>query len=103
MSYDLDKIIRYGQKIGAEVAIIETDGKVRNYYKSADKESKYCCYTYTKHDNVRPLRWESTGEYSYERIIEFNRSVLKQTFEVIQIPAVQEQEDEQRANPDIEA
>ena len=103
MSYDLDKIIRYGQKIGAEVAIIETDGKVRNYYKSADKDSKYCCYTYTRHDNGRPLRWESTGEYSYERIIEFNRSVLKQTFEVIQIPAVQEQEDEQRANPDIEA
>lgn len=92
MTYDRDKVIRYGQKIGAEVAIVNSDGKVKNYYKSADKESKYCCYTYTKHDNGRPLRWESAGEYSYERIIDFNRNVLSQEFDVIQIPKVEEDE-----------
>lgn len=86
MSYDLDKIISYGQKIGAEVAIVNSNGKVNNYYKSADTESKYCSYTYTKHNNGRPLRWESTGEYSYERIIDYNRKVLGREFDVIQIP-----------------
>ena len=43
-TYDLDKVLRYGQKIGADVAIIQ-NGKLRNYYKKGDKASKHCVYT----------------------------------------------------------
>lgn len=91
MTYDTSKLVAYGQKIGAEVAIVERTGKVRNYYRKADRESKWCSYTYANHNNGRPLRWESTGEFSYLRIIEFNRAVLKQDFDVIEIPALEKQ------------
>lgn len=84
MSYDLDKVIRFGQKIGAEVAII-MNGELRNYYKKGNKDTKYCCLTYTNHNNGRPLRWESANEYSWDRIIDFYRS-LSYAVEVIEIP-----------------
>lgn len=84
MSYDLDKVISFGQKIGAEVAVI-MNGELRNYYKKGNKDTKYCCLTYTNHNNGRPLRWESANEYHYERIIEFNRS-MGYAVEVIEIP-----------------
>ncbi|MCU4631082.1 hypothetical protein KTJ53_15700 [Acinetobacter variabilis] len=84
MSYDLDKVIRFGQKIGAEVAII-MNGELRNYYKKGNKDTKYCCLTYTNHNNGRPLRWESANEYSWDRIIDFYRS-LSYAVEIIDIP-----------------
>ena len=93
MSFDLAQVTRYGQKIGAEVAFI-LDGKCRNYYKKGNAESKWCCLTFTNHHNGRPLRWESANEYSYERIAEFYQG-LGHTVELMPIPELQEQEDEQ--------
>lgn len=100
MSFDLGKVIRYGQKIGAEVGFV-IDGTFRNYYKKGSKESKYCCLTYTNHNNGRPLRWESSNEHDYRRIADFYRS-LGFIVELIEIPALQAEEDEQGADPDGE-
>ena len=85
-TYDLDKVLRYGQKIGADVAIIQ-NGKLRNYYKKGDKASKHCVYTYTNYENGRPLRWESANEFCIERILNFYRN-LGHTMEAIQIAGV---------------
>ena len=88
MTYDLDKTIRFGQKIGAEVAFI-LNGELRNYYKKGDKESKHCCLTYTNHNNGRPLRWESANEYHWARVVNFYKG-LGHAVELIEIPALQE-------------
>ena len=93
MTYDLDKTIRFGQKIGAEVAFI-LNGELRNYYKKSNNESKYSCLTYTNHNNGRPLRWESANEYHWSRIVKFYKG-LGHAVELIEIPpAPQEQDDE---------
>lgn len=97
MAYDLDKTISFGRKIGAKVAIV-MNGRLRNYYKPGDAASKYCLYTYTQHNNGRPLRWEATSEFSYKRIVDFYRN-LKHTIEVIQIP---EPDHDNRPDPDSE-
>lgn len=86
---DLDHIIRYGQKAGAEVAVL-VDGQLRNYYKKGDKASKYCAYTLVDHKNGRPMRWESANEYSYHRIIEFYKG-RGMNIEMIEIPPGREQ------------
>ena len=89
MSYDLGKVLRYGHSIGAQVAII-FNGSLRNYY----KREGYSVYTYTDHQNGRPLRWENAYEGSYERIVGFYRN-LGHVVEVIEIPAeIEHQEDE---------
>lgn len=94
MTYDLGKTIRFGQKIGAEVAFI-LNGELRNYYKKGSKESKYSCLTYTNHNNGRPLRWESANEYHWSRIVKFYKG-LGHAVELIEIPPVpQEPDDEQ--------
>lgn len=93
MTYDLDKTIRFGQKIGAEVAFI-LNGELRNYYKKGNKESKHCCLTYTNHNNGRPLRWESANEYHWARVVSFYEGI-GHAVELIEIPALQEQDDEQ--------
>lgn len=80
----LEHIIRYGQKAGAEVAVLK-DGELHCYYKRADAASKFCAYTLVDHQKGRPMRWESTGEYSYLRIIEFNRQ-RGHNLEVVHIP-----------------
>lgn len=84
MPYDRDKVIRFGRKIGAEVAIIEND-ELRNYYKPGDASSKHCAMTFTFHNNGRPLRWESAQEYSWRRIIGFYETVMNKKFEIIEI------------------
>lgn len=84
MSCDLGKVIRFGRKIGAEVAILE-DGQLLNYYKPGDASSKHCCMTFTFHNNGRPLRWESAQEYSWKRIIDFNTKVMNRNIEIIEI------------------
>lgn len=93
MSFDLEKVIRYGQKIGADVGFV-INGTFRNYYKKGSKASKYCCLTYTNNNNGRPLRWESANEHDYRRIAEFYSS-LGFVIELIEIPAPEEKEDEQ--------
>lgn len=93
MTYDLDKTIRFGQKIGAEVAFI-LNGELRNYYKKGNKESKHCCLTYTNHNNGRPLRWESANEYHWARVVNFYKGI-GHAVELIEIPASQEPDDEQ--------
>lgn len=91
--YDEDKVIRFGQKIGAEVAFI-LNGNLRNYYKKGNKDSKFCCLTFTQHNNGRPLRWESANEHHWNRVVSFYKS-LGHAVELIEIPALQEQDDEQ--------
>ena len=94
MTYDLGKTIRFGQKIGAEVAFI-LNGELRNYYKKSNNKSKYSCLTYTNHNNGRPLRWESANEYHWSRIVKFYKG-LGHAVELIEIPPVpQEPDDEQ--------
>lgn len=94
MSYDLNKTIRYGQKIGAEHALI-LNGDLRSYYKKGSAASKHCALVYTNHNQGRPLRWESANEYSYERIAEFYNNSLGMTAELIPIPAKQEQKEDE--------
>jgi len=89
-SYDEDKVIRFGQKIGAEVAFI-LNGSLRNYYKKGSKDSKFCCLTFTQHNNGRPLRWESANEHHWNRVVSFYKS-LGHAVELIEIPELQEQE-----------
>lgn len=94
MTYDLGKTIRFGQKIGAEVAFI-LNGELRNYYKKGNKEGRYFCLTYTNHNNGRPLRWESANEYHWSRVANFYKGI-GHAVELIDIPpAPQEQDDEQ--------
>ena len=88
MAYDEAKVIRYGQKIGADVAFI-LNGELRNYYKKRDKSSKYCCQIYTHHWNGRPLGWETTSEYHWSRVVSFYEG-LGHSVELIEIPKSQE-------------
>lgn len=84
MTYDLDKVLKYGQKIGAEQALILND-KLSRYYKKGDKASKYCAYSYANHDNGRPLRWEMSGTYHVDSVAEFYKG-MGHKVEIIEIP-----------------
>lgn len=70
MSFDLEKVVKYGLGIGADKALI-IDGKLSRYYKKGDAASKYCVYSYTDHKNGRPLRWENALTYTAEQNLAF--------------------------------
>ena len=55
MNYDHDKVVRYGQKIGAEYALV-LNGRLRQYYKKGNRESKFSPYCYDI-----SLKWENTN------------------------------------------
>lgn len=84
MSYDLDLVIRYGQKVGADFALIKND-TLKAYYKKGDKNSKYCLYFCARiHPNV-DLRWSNSFNYCLEPVIKFYRD-LGHNILVIDIP-----------------
>lgn len=84
MIENLNKILRYGFKIGADSALI-LDNKLSRYYKKGDKASKYCLYSYTDHNNGRPLRWENALCFDLTMAINTYKTMGKKV-EVIQIP-----------------
>lgn len=63
MHYDLGKVIRYGQRIGAEKALV-LNGRLRKYYKKGDVFSKYSPYMYDI-----GLMWVNTNMPSVAYII----------------------------------
>lgn len=94
MSEELDpKIIPYGQKIGAEKALIK-NGKLQCYYKKGDKASKWCWYVYTNNEYGRPLKWVSSNETCVYRIADFYRN-LHHKIELIEIPKLEEANNEE--------
>ncbi|MDC4361041.1 hypothetical protein NQ651_17810 [Acinetobacter baumannii] len=83
MQYDLDKVLSYGQKIGAEKALI-IDGSLSRYYRKGDKASKHCMYFYGK-SGAAKLAWGNSFEYCLDRVVKFYKG-LGHSVEVIEIP-----------------
>ncbi|WP_228203397.1 hypothetical protein [Acinetobacter sp. CFCC 10889] len=82
---NLNKVLRYGFRIGAEQALI-LDGELSRYYKKGDRASKYCLYSYTDHRNGRPLRWEIAWIYDVSQVVDFYKKTMGKSVELIPIP-----------------
>ena len=91
MTIDLVKVQRYGQRMGADVAIV-IDGQLHNYFKKGDRASRFCLYSLTNHNNKRPIRWESTTESTWERVVGFWRNLGK-SVDVIVIEELKKDEE----------
>ncbi|HEM6660724.1 TPA: hypothetical protein ACNII0_002916 [Acinetobacter baumannii] len=83
MAYDLEKVLSYGQKIGAEKALI-IDDSLSRYYKKGDKASKHCMYFYGKSGEAK-LGWGNSFEFCLDRVVNFYKN-LGHAVEVIDIP-----------------
>jgi hypothetical protein len=79
MTYDLGKVIRYGQKIGANHALV-LNGRLRKYYKKGDRSSNFSPYMYDIN-----LRWENTNMSSLSYVLRCYRASYPDAL-IIDIP-----------------
>ncbi|WP_151825600.1 hypothetical protein [Acinetobacter ursingii] len=97
MSYDLDLVVSYGQKIGAEKALILND-RLSRYYRKGDASSKYCLLFYAKVNDYAPLRWSNSFNYSIKPVITFYEGMGKKV-EIIDIPVADHHNETEAENP----
>lgn len=90
---NIEKIIKFGQSIGATKVLLKND-HIYNYYKPGNKDSKHCMYAYTEFNNGRPEVWRNSYEMDAGRIAKFY-SNQGHDIQLIDIPAPEEKDDEQ--------
>lgn len=86
MPYNLNQVLRFGFRIGADQALI-INGELSRYFKKADQANKNCAYSFTNHNNGRPMRWESAGVYDVMQTVNFYKNVMGKSVELIDIPS----------------
>lgn len=81
MTYDLDKVIRYGQRIGASHALV-LRGRLRKYYKKGDLSTRFSPYMFDT-----DLYWKNTNMPSLAYILRCYESSYPNAL-IIEIPAL---------------